>query len=69
MATVGDYLYRGEHRVHRVVESLCRTLEINITLYIHYTSITDDKTTNRHPQEQLPCPLGIHKTKTANLKD
>lgn len=60
MATVGDYLYCGEHRVtNRVVESLCCTLEINITLYIHCTSITDEKTTNRHPQEQLPCPLRL----------
>lgn len=35
-----DYTYHGNHwEMYRTVESLCHTLETNITLYPKYTSI------------------------------
>lgn len=41
MATDGNYMYYGEDSImYRTVESLCCTLETNITLYVNYTSIT-----------------------------
>lgn len=40
MVTDGDYTYCGEHCImYRIVESLCCTPEMNITLYVNYTSI------------------------------
>ena len=38
--TGGNCTYCGEHlEMYKIIESLCSTPEINITLYVHYTSV------------------------------
>lgn len=38
--TYGNYIYCGEHNLmYRIVESLCCSLEADITLFVNYMSI------------------------------
>lgn len=40
MVTDGDHAYSGEHReMYSIVESICTTPAINVTLTVNYTSI------------------------------
>ena len=61
MVTDVDYTYHGEHQIIcRIVESLCCKPEINVILYINYTSIKKRESKNvcdgylRHRGKILP---------------
>ena len=55
----GYWAYRGDHLIIYVnVKSLCSPLEIHVTLYVNYISITFFMFT-KHSQVEVNVPVGM----------
>lgn len=55
----GYWAYHGDHLIICVnVKSLCSTLEIHVTLYVNYISITFFIFT-KHSQVEVNVPVGM----------